>query len=99
MLILKKSAGGRGAVSGFGYIGYGGENIGDDVGSPYNPSTLFQEPDFKLFQLYYGQWFLDKQASGVEAGLVAEFKTFVTVVWIIGGLFLANTIIPPKSTL
>jgi uncharacterized membrane protein YjjP (DUF1212 family) len=39
------------------------------------------------------------QASGVDAGFVAEFKTFVTVVWIIGGLFLANTIIPPKSTL
>jgi hypothetical protein len=39
------------------------------------------------------------QASGVEAGWVAEFKTFVTIVWIIGGLFLANTIIPPKSTL
>ncbi len=39
------------------------------------------------------------QASGVDAGLVAEFKTFETVVWIIGGLFIANTVIPPKSTL
>jgi hypothetical protein len=39
------------------------------------------------------------QASGVDAGLVAEFKTFETVVWIIGGLFIANTLIPPKSTL
>jgi hypothetical protein len=39
------------------------------------------------------------QATGVEAGFAAEFKTFVTVVWIIGGLFLANTVIPPKSTL
>ena len=39
------------------------------------------------------------QANGVEDGFVAEFKTFVTVVRIIGGLFLANTIIPPKSTL
>ena len=39
------------------------------------------------------------QASGVEAGFVAEFKTFETVVWIIGGLFIANTVIPPKSTL
>ena len=39
------------------------------------------------------------QATGVEAGFIAEFKTFVTVVWIVGGLFLANTVIPPKSTL
>lgn len=39
------------------------------------------------------------QASGVEAGFLAEFKTFVTLAWIIGGLFIANTIIPPKSTL
>jgi hypothetical protein len=39
------------------------------------------------------------QASGVEADFLAEFKTFVTIVWIIGGLFIANTVIPPKSTL
>jgi uncharacterized membrane protein YjjP (DUF1212 family) len=39
------------------------------------------------------------QASGVEAGWLAEFKVFETLVWIIGGLFLANTVIPPKSTL
>ena len=39
------------------------------------------------------------QASGVEAGWVAEFKVFETIAWIIGGLFIANTIIPPKSTL
>jgi porin len=48
-----------GTVSGFAYAG---DNIGDFVGSPYNPSTLYQEQDFKLFQLYYGQWFFDKQA-------------------------------------
>jgi hypothetical protein len=33
----------------------------------------------------------------VEAGLLAEFKVFVTIAWIIGGLFIANTIIPPSS--
>jgi uncharacterized membrane protein YjjP (DUF1212 family) len=38
------------------------------------------------------------QTSGVEAGLLAEFKVFVTIAWIIGGLFIANTIIPPTST-
>jgi uncharacterized membrane protein YjjB (DUF3815 family) len=39
------------------------------------------------------------QTSGVEAGLLAEFKIFVTIAWIIGGLFIANTIIRPTSTL
>ena len=39
------------------------------------------------------------QTTGIEAGLLAEFKTFVTIFWIIGGLFIANTIIPPTSTL
>ena len=39
------------------------------------------------------------QTTGVEAGLLAEFKVFVTIAWIIGGLFIANTIIPPTSTL
>jgi uncharacterized membrane protein YjjB (DUF3815 family) len=38
------------------------------------------------------------QASGVEAGFLAEFKVFVTIAWIIGGLFIANTIITPTST-
>lgn len=37
------------------------------------------------------------QTSGVDAGFVAEFKVFVTVAWIIGGLFIANTVIPPTS--
>ena len=39
------------------------------------------------------------QTTGIEAGLLAEFKVFVTIFWIIGGLFIANTIIPPTSTL
>jgi uncharacterized membrane protein YjjP (DUF1212 family) len=39
------------------------------------------------------------QASGVAAGFDAEFKVLVSVAWIIGGLFLANAIVPPKSTL
>jgi porin len=51
--------GGQFRVSSFAYAG---DNVGDHVGSPYNPSTLYQEPDVKLFQLYYGQWFADKQA-------------------------------------
>ncbi len=50
--------GGQFRISAFAYAG---KNIGDHVGSPYNPSTLYQEPDVKLFQLYYGQWFADKQ--------------------------------------
>ena len=36
---------------------------------------------------------------GVEAGFLAEFKVFVTIAWIIGGLFIANTIIPPTRAL
>lgn len=39
------------------------------------------------------------QTVGVEAGLLAEFKVFVSIAWIIGGLFIANTIIPPTRTL
>jgi uncharacterized membrane protein YjjP (DUF1212 family) len=38
------------------------------------------------------------QTVGVEAGLLAEFKVFVSIAWIIGGLFIANTIIPPTRT-
>ncbi len=38
------------------------------------------------------------QTAGVEAGLLAEFKVFVSIAWIIGGLFIANTIIPPMRT-
>lgn len=37
------------------------------------------------------------QTSGVDAGLVAEFRVFVTIAWIIGGLFIANRLIPPKG--
>ena len=39
------------------------------------------------------------QTVGVEASLLDEFKFFVSIVWIIGGLFIANTIIPPTRTL
>ena len=39
------------------------------------------------------------QTVGVEAGLLAEFKVFVSIAWIIGGLFIANTIIPPTRAL
>ena len=39
------------------------------------------------------------QASGVAAGFGAEFKVLESVAWIIGGLFIAKTVIPPKSTL
>jgi uncharacterized membrane protein YjjP (DUF1212 family)/uncharacterized membrane protein YjjB (DUF3815 family) len=39
------------------------------------------------------------QASGVAAGFDAEFKVLVSVAWIIGGLFLAKAVTPPKSTL
>jgi uncharacterized membrane protein YjjP (DUF1212 family) len=38
------------------------------------------------------------QTVGVEAGLLAEFRVFVSIAWIIGGLFIANTIIPPTRT-
>jgi hypothetical protein len=38
------------------------------------------------------------QTVGVGAGLLAEFKVFVSIAWIIGGLFIANTIIPPTRT-
>lgn len=38
-----------------------GDNIGDDVGTPYNPSTLFQPESTRLWQLYFGQFFFDKQ--------------------------------------
>ena len=50
---------------------YIGKNIGEDVGgTPYNPSTLYQESDIKLYQLYYGQWFADKQAH-VKIGRIS----------------------------
>ena len=50
---------------------YIGKNIGEDVGgTPYNPSTLYQERDIKLYQLYYGQWFADKQAH-VKIGRIS----------------------------
>ena len=39
------------------------------------------------------------QASGVAAGFGAEFKVLESVAWIIGGLFIAKAVIPPKSTL
>ena len=39
------------------------------------------------------------QASGVAAGLGAEFKVLESVAWIIGGLFIAKALIRPKSTL
>jgi uncharacterized membrane protein YjjP (DUF1212 family)/uncharacterized membrane protein YjjB (DUF3815 family) len=38
------------------------------------------------------------QTVGVEAGLLDEFKVFVSIAWILGGLFIANTIIPPTRT-
>jgi porin len=38
-----------------------GHNIGDDVGTPYNPSTLFQPAAFRLWQFYLGQYFFDRQ--------------------------------------
>jgi porin len=38
-----------------------GKNLGDNVGTPYNPSTLYQPPATRLWQLYFGQFFHDEQ--------------------------------------
>lgn len=39
------------------------------------------------------------ETSGIAAGLTAEFKDFESLAWLVAGLFLAYTVIPPKSTL
>ena len=38
-----------------------GANLGQDVGTPYNPSTLFQPAATRLWQFYFGQFFFDQQ--------------------------------------
>lgn len=38
-----------------------GDNLGEDVGTPYNPGTLFQPAATRLWQLYFGQYLFDKQ--------------------------------------
>jgi porin len=47
-----------------------GQNLADEIGTPYNPSTLFQESGTRLWQLYLGQWFWDKQAH-VKIGRIS----------------------------
>ena len=56
---------------------YSKDNINDFVGSNYNPSTIYQENDVKLFQLYYGQWFLNKQAHVKIGRIGANNEDFV----------------------
>lgn len=38
------------------------------------------------------------QTSGVDAGFFAEFQVFITIAWIIAGLFVANTLVPPAGS-
>jgi porin len=66
-------------------ISYQGTNVGNNVGTPYNPSTVFQQPDAKLFQLYYGQWFWDKQAHLKIGRIAANNEDFAASTY--SGLF------------
>ena len=47
-----------------------GNNLAEDVGTPYNPSTLYQPADTRLWQMYVGQWFWDRQAH-VKIGRIS----------------------------
>jgi porin len=38
-----------------------GDNIGDDVGTPYDPTQIWEPDGPRVWEFYYGQFFVDKQ--------------------------------------
>ena len=53
-----------------------GQNLADELATPYNPSTLYQEPDTKFNQLLFGQYFWDKQAHVKIGRIAANYQDF-----------------------